>query len=263
MFLNKIRIREVNRYLRPVIKELLKKHEKVTNPDFEDELEGVAGIRYRMAKTYLYSPKPWQVVKDNSKIQKFVLEKRKQYWKRRLIPPVCTLLVIIATPFIYWKIKTIPPSVNKTAFLVSIPEYGVLLRLGDSVETLKNIKGSDKLKCKPVPPSKAEGAKDYVVCLYSFHGFNSLKPNIGLSYAYNTTNKIVYQYLIYSTMPKVTLSLKSQTKDITANGFALTGERITEEWSSTVESTYIKENQELKITNTPGGNFTIQHQFID
>ncbi len=274
MFIGKIRIREVNRYLKPVIKELLERHGKVTNPDFEDDLESITGIRYRMAKSYLYSPKPFQVVKDNSKIQRFILEQRRQHRIRRFAPLFLVALMIVAMLMVYQKIRTSAPSVAKVSHSISIPEYGIVFRLGDSVTTLKNFTGKDSLECEPVPANQAGGVKTYINCLYSLNGFEYIGPNLSFSYTYNTSNKILYQYIIKSTIPNVVQMLKEQADIIIKDGFTFSSKRITEKESSTTEITHKKSDQILRLTETfPGrppfesgkglmvGNFEVVHLF--
>ena len=73
---NKITVREVNKYLSPLIKELKAKHIKVTNPDFETELIQISGIGWKQVKNYQNHPDPSKQVKDNSKVRKFVLNQR-------------------------------------------------------------------------------------------------------------------------------------------------------------------------------------------
>lgn len=92
-----IRVKEVNKYLSPLIRDLKLKHVKVTNPDFEKELAALTGIGWKQVKNYQNHPNPNQVLNDNSKVRAFVLKKRSLDTSYRLkeILFACVIIVLI------------------------------------------------------------------------------------------------------------------------------------------------------------------------
>lgn len=74
---NKIIVSEVNRYTKPVVARLLVKYNKVTHPDFDQELREVTGIGWKQIRNYRNHPNQSSSISENSKIKTFILENRK------------------------------------------------------------------------------------------------------------------------------------------------------------------------------------------
>ena len=107
-------VREINRYLTPVLDELLAKHKKVSNPDFEKEFKEVTGIGYRQARNYKHHPKPYSRVNDNALVIPFILLRRRGDNKRKVkLIFISIALLGITVLFGYKFYKTITaPTVN-------------------------------------------------------------------------------------------------------------------------------------------------------
>lgn len=71
---NNPKVRDVNKALDKVINELLEKHGKISNPDFEKELEVITGIGYKQVKNYKNHPRPDSRINGNSKILPFAMK---------------------------------------------------------------------------------------------------------------------------------------------------------------------------------------------
>ena len=92
-------VREINRYLSPLIEELTRKHVKVSNPEFEEELKALTGIGWKQVKNYKNHPKPGQRLNDNASINEFVYKSRKQDKKRTII--IATILILLIFIFLF------------------------------------------------------------------------------------------------------------------------------------------------------------------
>lgn len=108
-------IKEINKYLNQVVDELLEKHQKVSNPDFEKELQERTGIAWKQVKNYKNHPRPKQRIRDNAKILPFILECRKSDTKRRvyrsllggLVSTILVLCVFVVTKAVFFPKETI------------------------------------------------------------------------------------------------------------------------------------------------------------
>ena len=71
-------VSEVNRYIKPIVEELAAKHQKVTHPDFDQELREITGIGWKQVKNYRNHPNQTLSIQKNSKVLSFVFKSRKQ-----------------------------------------------------------------------------------------------------------------------------------------------------------------------------------------
>lgn len=153
-------VREINRYLSPVIENLLEKHKKVSNPDFENELKQITGIGYRQARNYKHHPKPLSRVNDNALIIPFVLNCRKQDQNRKYKLILFIFLGLILSILGFYKsynlifnqtIKVISVDKDNATFVsaknlksenltlaLNLAEYQVDFKLGQNSESIPN-----------------------------------------------------------------------------------------------------------------------------
>lgn len=88
-------VKELCSYLDVVIEELLKKHGKLSHPDFDTELQEITGIGWKQVKNYKNHPKQNQTIADNSKVLEFCLTSRKKN-KRFFILAMAKKYAIVA-----------------------------------------------------------------------------------------------------------------------------------------------------------------------
>lgn len=99
-------VRETNKYLKVVIDQLLEKHGKVSNPDFENELAEITGIGWKQVKNYKNHPRPSQRLKDNSKVLSFILQSRGNDKLRKVKLAFLTIGLIIGGTYVIYFILT-------------------------------------------------------------------------------------------------------------------------------------------------------------
>lgn len=145
-------VREVNRYLSPLIEQLTEKHVKVSNPEFEDELKQLTGIGWKQAKNYKNHPKPGQRLNDNAQITEFVFQCRKTDKKRTAIIYLAGMAFAILAIFFCIELysimtkerilifkqpvgniqKSVDPKNVTPTFSLKIPSHGLKLKLGSA-----------------------------------------------------------------------------------------------------------------------------------
>lgn len=165
-------VREINRYLSPLIEELTRKHVKVSNPEFEEELKALTGIGWKQVKNYKNHPKPGQRLNDNASINEFVYKARKKDKKRTITINTALILLVIVSLFVCTKIYQIitqervvilkqPIGVNPAkiaikditpTIVLSMPTQGLELKLGSlknqdvDISTFSCVNTNDTLK---------------------------------------------------------------------------------------------------------------------
>ncbi len=148
-------VREINRYLSPLIDELTIKHVKVSNPEFEEELKKITGIGWKQAKNYRNHPKPGQRINDNALINEWIFNCRKNDKKRKFINYSLYLIGAILLIVVFSKLYSILsqerlviikqpvgpaltrnnlPKTLETKYSLTIPSHKLTVRLG----SLKN-----------------------------------------------------------------------------------------------------------------------------
>lgn len=106
-------IRETNKYLDKTVGELITKHGNVSNPDFEKDLIATTGIGWKQVKNYKNHPKPYQRLKDNSVVIKYVRGcRQKDTWRKVRLATFAASSLISVIGISYWYI-TKPKEVEK------------------------------------------------------------------------------------------------------------------------------------------------------
>lgn len=166
IFKKKVTVRDVNRYLSPVVEKLLVKHKKISNPDFEAELEKVTGIKWKQVKNYKNHPSPNSVVASNAKVRDFVLRRYQGDIKRRVFEMSLYLITIVFMLSVlyhyysnsrktinYWVVNKNDNTIN--AFSVDhelrLDSINSVFRLGKLSDS--NIKDIESFRCNDLPLS--------------------------------------------------------------------------------------------------------------
>lgn len=123
-------IRETNKYLNEIVRELLKKHGQVSSEEFEKELIAITGISYKQVKNYKNDPKPNRRLKDNAIVLKFVRERRKKDAKKRAA--ILSLKVVIILTLIGFAIHNWPTKEDSKVFIVDNSNSVVDQHINDS-----------------------------------------------------------------------------------------------------------------------------------
>jgi len=110
---NKVTVAEVQRYTKPIVSNLLEKYNKVTHPDFDEELRKITGIGWKQIKNYRNHPNPNSEVKSNSKVGKYILLQRranKFYKLKRGLVNLTIVGLSLAVIFTFYRGLTRPYS---------------------------------------------------------------------------------------------------------------------------------------------------------